>query len=294
MDLSIIIPFYKRLPDVFRLVKSIYNSLESVEYKMQVELLVIIDSPENTLEELENVLLMELPSLRERLGLKIIHNGQNLGVAKTRNKGLALAKGTYIHIIDQDDEVHPDFYKRVWEALKKADWVLVNGLFCFDEANKQQKIYYLKPRLNLKNFVLDDFLRSPGQVVFANKLQVGKAFISVENSAGADDRFFWIQQFALNPSIKASYIHKPLYIAHIHACNFSADSNQLYQCCLSIWEKWDFKETPISERWVKENMLALRYILEKETSILSFFAYISYKYRINRILRFVIKKVLLA
>lgn len=290
MDLSIIIPFYKRLPDVLRLVKSIYTSLESVEYKIQVELLIIIDSPENTIEELENVLLMELLSLRERLTLKIIHNGQNLGVAQTRNKGLALAKGTYIHIIDQDDEVHPDFYKRVWEALKKADWVLVNGLFCFDEATKQQKIYYLKPRLNLKNFVLDDFLRSPGQVVFANKLQVGKAFISVEDSAGADDRFFWIQQFALNPSIKASYIQEPLYFAHIHTSNFSADVIQLYQCCFSIWEKWDFNAIPLSASWVKENKLALRYILGKEKNIFSFFAYIKYKFRLNRMIRFIIKK----
>jgi glycosyltransferase involved in cell wall biosynthesis len=293
LDVSIIIPFYQRKADLLQLLQSVQKSLLLCNSGIQAEIIILIDSPENTLEELE-IMVSEIPDLHSLCRVQVIYNEKNLGVAQTRNKGLALARGEYIHLIDQDDEVHPDFYSKVNAALKNHDWVLVNGLFQFDLVQKSQKIYYLKPALTLHNFVTDDFLRSPGQVVFARKLKQGKAFISVPNSAGADDRFFWIQQFALNPNMRVSYVLEPLYVAHIHNENFSADSLQLYQCCLSIWEDWDFKELPIPKSWVNENILALNYILSKERNLKSFLAYIRYKYKLNRMIRYIIKKVLLS
>lgn len=293
MDVSIIIPFYQRKADLLRLLQSVQKSLLLCNSGIQAEIIILIDSPENTIYELE-MLLSEIPDLHSLCTVQVIYNEKNLGVAQTRNKGLALAKGEYIHLIDQDDEVHPDFYYKVSAALQNHDWVLVNGLFQFDLVQKSQKIYYLKPALTLHNFVTDDFLRSPGQVVFARKLKLGKAFISVPNSAGADDRFFWIQQFALNPNMRVAYLSDPLYIAHIHNENFSADNMQLYQCCLSIWEEWDYAELPIPEKWIYENVSALKYILGKDKSLTSFWFYIKYKYKLNRMIRFVVKRVLLS
>ena len=293
MDISIIIPFYQRKADLLRLLQSVQKSLLICNSGIQAEIIILIDSPENTILELE-MLLSEIPDLHSLCTVQVIYNEKNLGVAQTRNKGLALAKGEYIHLIDQDDEVHSDFYSKVSAALKNHDWVLVNGLFQFDSVQKSQKIYYLKPALTLHSFVTDDFLRSPGQVVFARKLSIGKAFISVPNSAGADDRFFWIQQFALNPNMRVAYLSDPLYIAHIHNENFSADSMQLYQCCLSIWEEWDYAELPIPEKWIYENVSALKYILCKTKSVTGFWFYIKYKYKLNRMIRFVVKRVLLS
>jgi hypothetical protein len=63
---------------------------------------------------------------------------------------------------------------------------------------------------------------------------------------------------------------------------------------LSIWEDWDFKELPIPKNWVNENILALKYILGKERNFKSFLAYIRYKFKLNRMIRFFIKKVLLS
>ncbi|MCG9879512.1 MAG: glycosyltransferase [Bacteroidia bacterium] len=278
---------------MLRLLQSVQKSLLLCNSGIQAEIIILIDSPENTIHELE-MLLSEIPDLHSLCTVQVFYNEKNLGVAQTRNKGLALAKGEYIHLIDQDDEVHPDFYNKVSAVLQNHDWVLVNGLFQFDLVQKSQKIYYLKPALTLHNFVTDDFLRSPGQVVFARKLKLGKAFISVPNSAGADDRFFWIQQFALNPNMRVAYLSDPLYIAHIHNENFSADSMQLYQCCLSIWEEWDYAELPIPEKWIYENVSALKYILGKDKSLTSFWFYIKYKYKLNRMIRFVVKRVLLS
>jgi hypothetical protein len=63
---------------------------------------------------------------------------------------------------------------------------------------------------------------------------------------------------------------------------------------LSIWEDWDFNELPIPKNWVNENILALKYILGKEKDFKSFLAYIRYKFKLNRMIRFFIKKVLLS
>lgn len=50
--------------------------------------------------------------------IKVIHK-QNGGLSDARNKGMALATGEYISFIDSDDWIAPEFYERLYTAIKQ-------------------------------------------------------------------------------------------------------------------------------------------------------------------------------
>ncbi|WP_444684323.1 glycosyltransferase family 2 protein [Alkalicoccus luteus] len=52
--------------------------------------------------------------------VKVIHK-ENEGLAKTRNDGIACARGTYIAFLDQDDYYHRNMLKSLHEAMKRTN-----------------------------------------------------------------------------------------------------------------------------------------------------------------------------
>ena len=51
--------------------------------------------------------------------IKVIHN-RNLGCSAERNRGISLAQGEYIGIVDQDDYLHKDYVKYLIELILKT------------------------------------------------------------------------------------------------------------------------------------------------------------------------------
>lgn len=221
-------------------------------------------------------------------------NEGNVGVAESRINGLKTSSGSLIHMIDQDDEVNPSFYAKTIATLKSNDIVLVNGFFKHLKNNKSYKIYYFQPEFTLKNLILDDFLRSPGQVVFRRELLGGITYLAPKKYKGADDRFFWIQIFAVNRNIKTHYFSEPLYVANLHDNNFSNDSLQLYQSCMELWDLMPKELWFDHEKNVNKNKMALAYVLGDNKSLNALIEFVLYKYRVNRIFRFIVKKAYLS
>ncbi len=201
IQLSVIIPFHKQIDFLLRGIRSIKFSLEKAEISVNFELIIINDSPSFSLISLQENLENNFDkAFVDRI--LIISNKENYGVAISRNVGLDNAKGEFIHILDQDDEISEDFYLLNLQALKTFDWVLCNGYFANINLNKKHLIYLLRPSLNIDNFILDDFVRSPGQVVFKRSLLSNCRFIAPIKYKGADDRFFWILMYGLSPNMK--------------------------------------------------------------------------------------------
>ena len=115
-EISVIIPLYNGCKFVDRCIKSVLNQ----KYK-NVEILVIDDcSKDNSLE-----IVRKLSKIYTNI--KIIMNKENLGVAKTRNKGMSLSKSTYLVFMDQDDYLEKGFLGKYIKEIKKGDFDAVYG-----------------------------------------------------------------------------------------------------------------------------------------------------------------------
>ena len=99
-EISVIVSAYNHEKWVERCVRSLSHQvgIETHEY----EIIVIDDaSKDNTLNVLKNLESLE--------NLNIIKNEKNLGLPRSLNKGIRMAKGRYIVRVDSDDYVHRHF-----------------------------------------------------------------------------------------------------------------------------------------------------------------------------------------
>ena len=89
---SIIIPYYRKK----FFFKSTFRSIISQSYK-NYEIIIIYDDPDLT--ELNFIKKI----INNKKNVKILINKKNLGVARSRNKGIKYSNGDYIAFIDSDD-----------------------------------------------------------------------------------------------------------------------------------------------------------------------------------------------
>jgi glycosyltransferase involved in cell wall biosynthesis len=110
--ISVILPFYNAEKYVFHAIKSVLcQSFENFE------LLLINDgSNDNSIEIIK--------SFNDQR-IRIIENDQNIGLIKTLNKGVLLARGEYIARMDADDICRMDRFQKQYDFLEKnQDYVM--------------------------------------------------------------------------------------------------------------------------------------------------------------------------
>lgn len=108
---SVIIPTYnssKYLPEAI-------NSVLSQD--VSVEIIVIDDCSGDSTARVMNTYL-------DNPNIIYYKNEQNIGVAKTRNKGVMLAKGEYIAFLDSDDVWYPSKLSKQLNELNRTGFVL--------------------------------------------------------------------------------------------------------------------------------------------------------------------------
>jgi hypothetical protein len=296
--ISVIIPYYNGSSFYTLLLKSIKDSILVINnFNISFEIITIIDSVETSLSEIEsvnNLLFKEL----EQINCVVKKNKRNIGVAGSRNFAISIANGDFLHIIDQDDLVSTPFYSKIISLLDSYNFILVNGEIRY--TNKKfntHKLYYLKPKINIIGIIEDDYIRSPGQIVFSKNLCKELTFPEPKVFKGADDRFFWISLFLNNKSfVKPFYIADPYYIANIHDENYSADAENLRRSAL---ENWLIIQSKLIlddyNKLIYNDNLRLKFLLNDPLSYLDKLKglYLSLKYFIkpNKILRFFFKRI---
>jgi glycosyltransferase involved in cell wall biosynthesis len=108
--ISVILPVY----NAEKYLKQTLDSLRFQTYK-NLEIICVLDSPTDNSETIvEN-------ALKEDSRIIIVRHSQNMGLPTARNTGIRNASGEYMHFIDSDDLISPDFYDVMMNGAVNAD-----------------------------------------------------------------------------------------------------------------------------------------------------------------------------
>ena len=113
-QISVIVPVYKVETYLKRCVDSILHQTFS-----DLEVILVDDGSPDQCPDMCD----ELAKADKRI--RVIHK-ENGGLSSARNAGMRIAQGKYIGFVDSDDDVEPDMYETMLEAVEKnsADFVM--------------------------------------------------------------------------------------------------------------------------------------------------------------------------
>jgi glycosyltransferase involved in cell wall biosynthesis len=102
---SVVIPTFRRPAFALRAVESVM-----AQHYPALEVIVVDDG---------SGISWDYSSVEAKLGMKIVRNNANAGVASARNCGIRLAKGEYVCFLDDDDEFDRDFLKCMARTIQQ-------------------------------------------------------------------------------------------------------------------------------------------------------------------------------
>ncbi|MDR2342227.1 MAG: glycosyltransferase, partial [Campylobacteraceae bacterium] len=195
IKVSVIIPVY----NVESYLKQCLDSVINQTLK-DIEIICVDDgSTDNSL-----AILNEYAQKDKRI---TVLSQKNSGAGVARNRGLAIAKGEYIHFMDSDDYLADNIYDKLYNMAEKNDLDIIRGkAYVFDEEKKEiiHREYYeltniIKANLLDKILKFSDFPEilvktsvTPWQGLFKRKF-LYENNILFGNLICVNDRSFWIK-----------------------------------------------------------------------------------------------------
>lgn len=127
MDLiSVIMPFYRKKPYFSQSLESVINQSYT-----NFEIIIVYDDTDS-----DDLTYIKSLAFNEKK-ISIIINNENLGVAKSRNKGIDYSKGKYIAFLDCDDVWLADKLKLQYEFMKVNNYRITHTNYkIIDSENK--------------------------------------------------------------------------------------------------------------------------------------------------------------
>lgn len=195
------------LPRLIEMLEANTLALHTKYPLLEVEYLLINDSPWEPLS------LPKTDNLH--FTCRVFDNPENYGIHKSRVRGISLATGELITMLDQDDEIADNFLLSQYELLGDNDTIVCNG---FKETETESKPIY---RDNLKMSLVNHkhfYLKAANQIVSPGQCLLRKSAIPQEwldnpqAVNGSDDLFLWLLllnkgiRFIKNP--EKLYTHK--------------------------------------------------------------------------------------
>ncbi len=236
IKVSTIITFYR---GQFSYLKELIHSIEIAMNKLVVldkvvhhSLIIINDSVNREIEtSLENLVKENVDkNITETI---FIHNSHNLGIIKSRLRGLMqVHTSDMVHIIDQDDKMDENFYYNAYKLLKSDNnlgFVVAGTVISINEFNEPiSKTWICKDLNNLNNekklkkniYGGSNFFYSMGSLIF--NYSVIKSIINLfekfdRDIDGADD--YLVQIFLLKKGYRYKIDDKIIFYYRIHSEN---------------------------------------------------------------------------
>ena len=133
--ISVIIPIY----NAEKYLRQTLNSVCFQTYK-NLEIICVLDCPTDNSEKI----IEEFVQNDNRI--VIVKHTKNLGQAIARNNGVQHSSGEYIHFMDADDLISPDFYETMINAAEKAD-ADISACSVFFEKKPIRSIWFKKEEI---------------------------------------------------------------------------------------------------------------------------------------------------
>ena len=186
--------------------KYIRSSLDSllddfVKNSDKIEILLIDDcSPDNG-----KTLKIEQEFANKYKNIKLIKNNENIGVSKSRNKAIELARGKYITFPDPDDKYINNAIKKIYDSLKNNDVdILVTGLVerhldSKDKTSKLLEINHESKILNNNKDIVKESVELEEKVLFGyvwNKFY--KLSLIRKNNIKFNKNYTYIEDISFN------------------------------------------------------------------------------------------------
>lgn len=149
------------------------------------ELLVIDDgSKDNTVETVQRL-------CREDPRITLLRNPQNMGVARTRNRGLQLCDGRYAALLDSDDVWHPEKLERQLRLAENTGAELIYSSYAImDEQGEPARGDYLVPAKTDFSAILRENVVGCSTVLLSPEVAAKYRF---ETDYHHEDYVLWLQ-----------------------------------------------------------------------------------------------------
>jgi glycosyltransferase involved in cell wall biosynthesis len=99
MLVTVVVPLYRGKKYIEPKIRMFEKAFIKADIVDKAEVLFINDYPDE---------IIELPE--SQISVRLLSNEKNQGIQRTRIRGILESNATYIHMLDQDDEIKEDFY----------------------------------------------------------------------------------------------------------------------------------------------------------------------------------------
>jgi glycosyltransferase involved in cell wall biosynthesis len=273
-NISIIIPYYKGKEYIYECFHAIENSYNKSNKILTLEIILVLDSFEEK-DELKRV----LPEKFKNLKIRIVSNNENIGVAKSRNKGLELAESEFVVFLDQDDLFLENYFQVVESIIKQnVDIFILNGYIRQIKTNDKQSIFHIRPSFTFKHLLKKwTNILSPGLLIFRKSILPKNLFLDTsEEYKGCDD---WSAYLSLTSRgrLKSKFMNEKVFVYNIHESNYSHDQKHMRQAAIHALKHLR-KDSEITKRsyqklivrHIKIRELKYRIQFEKSTIVKEF------------------------
>jgi glycosyltransferase involved in cell wall biosynthesis len=233
---SIVIPAYKHALFIGEAIKSVLDQSFT-----GWELLIINDgSPDDTKSVVQPFL--------EDPRIQYIEQ-ENKGQAATRNHGIAMARGEYIQLLDDDDLIAPDAlqWKLDYLAANPNVSCIVGGVQYIDETgNYLGGLQGLQGQVTFRRLFKSSAFASPGQALFRRSCFKDVGLFDAD-LPGVDDTDF---MFRLARSHRIVALQRLALFYRWHGMNASAKKHKMLLPAYTVHARYIRIVTPFYARWI--------------------------------------------
>ena len=252
---TVIVPLYKGNKYISSVIDQIESSAKA--FGGRIQLVFSNDYPDESIPDNLHSDLIDITCLQ---------TDNNCGIQGARVKGLKAAQGDYIHFLDQDDEIEPEYYQRQMERIGDADAVVCNCTWDGEQFYDTPRRPSLSKCLTLEYNIDDDFGFVPGQVIL-RKESIPEYWINNwMNWNCCDDYLLWLLLFSKGKRIVAndSILYHHIYTGFNQGTNLYAWYRSTFEM-LDIIRKERLFDEEIIDRFENARLKQVKLLCDSET-----------------------------